>query len=120
MGLSRNVSLSEALAYQGGQPYWGYIMHRLGGSALFIFFTLYVLDLAGVKAVEPILGNWLFQIIVLVFGLFHVINGLRITIFDLWPRLIPNYRQGILIGWGLYAFLAAYIIFTVLRNQFGA
>lgn len=119
MGLDRNVSLSGALAYRGGNPYWAYIMHRIGGSALFIFFTLYILLLAGVNSVNVIFSNWLFQIFMFVFGLFHVINGLRITIFDLWPRLMEHYRQGIQIGWMVYAFLGGYAIVVILRNAFG-
>src|SRR5688572_18103133 len=98
MGLNRNISLSAALRYKGQDPYWAYILHRIGGSALFIFFTLYILMLAGVDSVSAIFSNWFFQVFMLVFGLFHAINGLRITIFDLWPRLMEHYRQGIHVG----------------------
>ena len=119
MGLGRNVSLSGALGYKGGNPFWAYIMHRIGGSALFIFFTLYILLLAGVNSVNFIFSNWLFQIFMFVFGLFHVINGLRITVFDLWPRLMEHYRRGIQIGWIIYVLLCGFAVFVVLRNTMG-
>ena len=119
MSLDRNISLSGALAYKGGQPYWSYIMHRIGGSALFIFFTLYILLLAGVTSVNVIFSNWLFQIFMFVFGLFHVINGLRITVFDLSPKLMEHYRQGIQIGWVVYALLGGYAIVVILMNALG-
>jgi succinate dehydrogenase/fumarate reductase cytochrome b subunit len=119
MSLERNVSLSGALGYKGGTPYWAYILHRIGGIALFIFFTLYILALAGVGSVNVIFSNWLFQLFMLIFGLFHVINGLRITIFDLSPKLMEYYRQGIQIGWMVYAFLCGYAIVVILRNTFG-
>ena len=119
MGLNRNVSLSAALQYKGRDAYLTYILHRIGGSALFIFFTFYILLLAGVNSVNVIFSNWLFQILMFVFGFFHVINGLRITIFDLWPRLMKHYRQGIHIGWMVYAFLGGYAIIVILRNAFG-
>ena len=119
MSLDRNVSLSGALSYKGGNPYWAYIMHRIGGSALFIFFTLYILLLAGVTSVNVIFSSWLFQIFMFVFGLFHVINGLRITVFDLSPKLMDHYRQGIQIGWVLYALLGGYAIVVILMNAFG-
>jgi len=67
MGLKRDVSLSAALAYQGKGPYWTYILHRIGGSALFIFFTIYILALVGVQAANGILSNWIFQLIFLPF-----------------------------------------------------
>ena len=119
MDLGRNISLSRALAYKGGNPYWAYILHRIGGSALFIFFTLYILLLAGVSSVNIIFSNWLFQIFMLVFGLFHAINGLRITVFDLWPRLMEHYRSGIQVGWIIYALVCGFAIFVVLRNALG-
>jgi succinate dehydrogenase / fumarate reductase cytochrome b subunit len=119
MGLKRNVSLSGALRYQGRDPYWTYILHRIGGSALFIFFTMYILVLAGVESVNAIFGNWLFQIIALVLGLFHAINGLRITILDLWPHLIAYYRTAINIEWVVYAGVCILAVFTVLRNAMG-
>ncbi len=93
MGLKRNVSLSTALGYKGEGPYLTFILHRIGGSALFIFFTLYILSLLGIGFASTIFSNWVFQIILLVFGLFHAINGLRITILDLFPKLIEHYRK---------------------------
>ena len=119
MGLKRNVSLSTALGYKGQGPYLTYILHRIGGSALFILFTIYILSLLGVQAMHTLMGNWLFQIILLVFGLFHAINGLRITILDLWPKLIEHYRTAINIEWVAYVLVAGFALFVVLRNAFG-
>jgi len=119
MGLKRDVSLSAALAYQGHGPYWTYILHRIGGSALFIFFTVYILALVGVQAATGLLSNWLFQLIFLPFMLFHAINGLRITILDLSPKLIEHFRTAINIEWVVYAVVTIYALFVVLRNAFG-
>ena len=119
MGLKRNVSLSTALGYKGEGPYLSYILHRIGGSALFIFFTLYILSLLGIGFASTIFSNWVFQIILLVFGLFHAINGLRITILDLFPKLIEHYRKVINIEWVAYVLVAGFALFVVLRNAFG-
>ena len=119
MGLKRNVSLSTGLRYKGQGPFLTYILHRIGGSALFIFFTLYILVLAGVEPANTIFNNWLFQIFMLVFGLFHAINGLRITILDLWPKLIEQYRTAINLEWLAYALVCGFALFVVLRNAFG-
>ena len=119
MGLNRNVSLSAALGYQGKGPYLTYILHSIGGSALFIFFTVYILALLGVASMHTLMGNWLFQIILLVSGLFHAINGLRITILDLWPKLMEHYRAVINIEWVVYILLTGFALFVVLRNAFG-
>ena len=119
MGLNRNISLEAGLSYKGGGPYWTYILHRIGGSALFIFFTIYILALVGVQAASGILANWVFQLIFLPFMLFHAINGLRITILDLLPKLIEHYRTAINIEWVAYILVVAFALFVVLRSAFG-
>jgi succinate dehydrogenase/fumarate reductase cytochrome b subunit len=119
MGLKRNVSLSTALGYKGQAPYLTFILHRIGGSALFIFFTVYILSLVGVDAMQSLLGNWIFQTVFLIFGLFHAINGLRITILDLSPKLIEHFRTAINIEWVAYVLVAGFAVIVVLRNAFG-
>jgi succinate dehydrogenase / fumarate reductase cytochrome b subunit len=119
MGLQRNVNLSLALDYKGGGPYWTYILHRIGGSALFIFFTIYILALVGVQSAAGILSNWVFQLVFLPFILFHAINGLRITILDLSPKLIEHYRTAINIEWVVYALVTIFALFAVLRGALG-
>jgi succinate dehydrogenase / fumarate reductase cytochrome b subunit len=119
MGLKRNVSLSTALGYRGQAPYLTYILHRIGGSALFIFFTVYILSLMGVQFMQALMGNWVFQIIFLPFMLFHAINGLRITILDLSPKLIEHYRTAINIEWVVYVLVAGFALYVVLSNAFG-
>ena len=119
MGLKRNVSLSSALGYKGQGPYLAYILHRIGGSALFIFFTIYVLSLMGVEATRSLLSNRFFQLVFLPFMLFHAINGLRITIFDLWPKLIEHFQTALNIEWVIYILVTAFALFVVFRNAFG-
>lgn len=119
MGLKRNVGLMTALRYKGQGPFLTFILHRIGGSALFIFFTMYILVLAGVDSANTVFGNWLFQIIMLVFGLFHAINGLRVTILDLSPKLIEHYRKAIQIEWVVYALVCGFAVFVVIRNAWG-
>ncbi len=119
MGLNRKVSLSAGLGYKGGGPYLTYILHRIGGSALFIFFTVYILSLLGLDSMRALMGNWIFQAFMLTFGLFHAINGLRISILDLSPKLIEHYRTAINIEWVAYVLIAGFALFVVFRNAFG-
>jgi len=119
MGLKRNVSLSTALGYKGQGPYLTFILHRIGGSALFIFFTVYILSLVGMQSMHTLMSNWLFQAFFLIFGLFHAINGLRITILDIFPKLIEHFRTAINIEWAAYVLVAGFALFVVLRHAFG-
>ena len=95
MGLKRNVGLFTALGYRGGAPMWTYVLHRLGGIALFLFFTTYILVLAGVSAAQGLLNSAAFQIPVLFLGLFHAVNGLRIAILDIWPAWHEHLPQAL-------------------------
>ena len=95
MSLKRNVSLGTGLRYRGGSTYLTYILHRIGGSALFLFFTFYILSLLGIGFARAVFDNPFFQLILLVFGLFHAINGLRITLLDIFPKWIEHFRKAI-------------------------
>ena len=119
MGLNRNVNLSAALQYKGRDAYLTYILHRIGGSALFILFTVYILSLLNMESMHALMRNWVFQVIFLVFGLFHAINGLRITILDLSPKLIEHYRTAINIEWVAYAVVVLFALFVILRSALG-
>jgi succinate dehydrogenase/fumarate reductase cytochrome b subunit len=115
LGLKRNVSLAKALRYQGQAPYLTYILHRIGGSALFVFFSVYILGLVGVESMHALMSNWLFQVFFLVFELFHAINGLRITILDLAPKLMEHVRTAINIEWVAYVLIIHSALFVVSR-----
>jgi succinate dehydrogenase/fumarate reductase cytochrome b subunit len=119
MSLRRDVSLSSGLSYRGGWPYAAYILHRIGGSALFIFFTLYILSLLGWGFANTLFGSWAVQAILLVFGLFHAINGLRITLLDLFPKLYEYYERVINVEWVAYVLLAIFAVFVIVRNGLG-
>ena len=106
MGISRNVSLATALRYKGQGPMLVYVLHRIGGLGMAIFVTLHVLAsfLSGDigNFINSIYEHWLLQIVVYFCALFHVINGLRITILDLWPPLLEHQREAIWVEWAVF------------------
>ena len=114
MGLKRNVGLLAVLGYRGGAPMWTFILHRLGGIALFIFFSAYFLVLAGIRQANPIFYNPIFQIVVLFLGIFHAINGLRISILDVWPMLLQYQPQAVWIEIAALALIYTYVLFVIL------
>lgn len=119
MGLKRDVGLFTALRYKGQAPMWTYVLHRLGGLGLFIFFTTYILALAGVSAIQGLYQNWLFQIVILFLAVFHAINGLRITILDLWPGLIHYYRTAIAVEAVAFVLVYGFAVIVIVRNALG-
>src|SRR5688572_32711876 len=104
--------------YRGDGQYI-FLLHRIGGIGLFIFFTTYILALAGVSFIHILYANWLFQIVMLFCALFHAINGLRITIFDLLPNLIPYRRQAMWVEWPLFLAIYGFAVFVVVRTAVG-
>src|SRR5690242_16993300 len=107
MGLKRDVSLYTALRYKGEGPFLTYILHRIGGLGMAIFVTTHILAtfLEGRgwqigDIINDIYISPFFQIFFLFGVLFHIINGMRITILVLFPRQWSHYhRQAIMIGW---------------------
>ncbi len=123
MGLKRSVSLASALRYKGQGPMLTYILHRIGGVGMAVFVAVHILaSYLGGKGgvfVNSIYENWLFQLFIFFCVFFHAINGLRITILDLWPKLIPYQREAIWVEWAvflpLYAVAVIVIVSTALK-----
>jgi len=119
MSVKRNVDLLSALRYKGYGPMLAYALHRIAGLGLFIFLTTYILALAGVGFINALYANWVFQVFVLFCVLFHALNGLRITIMDLWPDLIHYQRQTIRVEWFVFLVVYGFAVFVVVRTAMG-
>jgi succinate dehydrogenase / fumarate reductase cytochrome b subunit len=123
MGLKRNVSLAKALRYKGQGPMLTYVLHRIGGLSMAIFVTIHILStFVGTKVgvyTNSIYENWIFQIFLFFFVLFHVINGLRITLLDLFPSLIEHQREAIWVEWAVFLPVYGMAAFVILRTGLG-
>ncbi len=127
MGLKRNVSLLTGLSYQGKGPMLTFVLHRIGGLGMAIFVTMHILAsvLGGDvgKTLNAFYENWGFQIFIFFCALFHAINGLRITILDLWPKLIEYQREAIWVEWAvflpIYGIAVLVIVTTALKAAGG-
>ena len=123
MGLKRNVSLTTGLRYKGQGPFLTYILHRIGGLGMAIFVTTHVLatfvEGRGWQIgdiINDIYINPFFQIFFLFGVLFHVINGMRITILDLFPKLILYHRQAIMIEWVVFILIYGFAMVTTITT----
>jgi succinate dehydrogenase / fumarate reductase cytochrome b subunit len=127
MGLKRSVSLAAALRYQGKGPMLTYILHRIGGLGIVLFVSLHILasflnQIYGSKAglfINTIYENWIFQIFIFFCALFHAINGLRIVILDLWPKLIEHQREAIWLEWMAFLPIYSIAVFIIIRTALG-
>lgn len=120
MGLKRNVSLATGLRYKGKGPMLTFVLHRISGLGIAIFVGAHILAsfLSGPvgRSINVIYESWIFQIFVFFCVLFHVINGLRITILDLWPNLIEYQREAIWVEWAVFMPLFCIAIIVIVRS----
>ncbi len=123
MGLKRNVSLSAGLRYKGPAGYLTYILHRIGGLGMGIFITVHIVASFFGGSVgsffNDIYMNWAFQIFIFFCALFHAINGLRITILDLVPKLLDYQKEAIWIEWAVFIPLFGISVYAILDMAFG-
>ena len=123
MGLKRNVSLATALRYKGQGPMLTYVLHRIGGLGMAIFITIHILSsfVGGIVGVfsNSIYESWIFQIFIFFFVLFHVINGLRITLLDLFPNLIEHQREAIWVEWAVFLPIYGMALYVIIRTGLG-
>ncbi|MEW6031046.1 MAG: hypothetical protein ACOYZ8_14210 [Chloroflexota bacterium] len=123
MGLKRNVSLPTALRYKGQGPMLTFVLHRIGGLGMAIFITVHILasflggDIGGF--LNDIYEHWLFQIFIFFCVLFHAVNGLRITILDLWPKLLEHQREAIWVEWAVFLPLYGIAVVVILQTALG-
>jgi len=66
--------------------------------------------------INDVYESWIFQIYIIFCGLFHAINGLRIVILDLWPRLIEYQREAIWFEWLVFLPLYAFAVLVIIRT----
>jgi succinate dehydrogenase / fumarate reductase cytochrome b subunit len=123
MGLNRNVSLATGLRYRGQGPMLTFVLHRIGGVGMAVFVAMHILAsfLGGeIGAIlNTIYEHWLFQIFIFFCALFHAINGLRITIVDLFPRLLVHQREAIWVEWAVFIPLFAIAVFVIVSTAGG-
>lgn len=127
MALKRQVGLKRGLRYKGGGPMLVWVLHRISGIGIALFVGLHILasfsnqlfgwDLA--ESINTIYMSPYFQIAVFFCVLFHAINGLRITILDLWPKLIEHQREAIWVEWAVFIPVFGLSVLVILSTAVG-
>jgi succinate dehydrogenase / fumarate reductase, cytochrome b subunit len=104
-----------------------WVLHRISGIGIALFVGLHILasfssqlygwDLA--KSVNVLYESPAFQIVVFFCALFHAINGLRITILDLWPKLIEHQREAIWVEWAVFIPVFSLSVLVIVSTAVG-
>jgi len=125
MALKRNVGFFQGLKYQGGGPMLAWMLHRITGVGILVFVGLHVVSAffmqqTGSDAatfINTIYENWVFQIFVAFFVIFHALNGLRIAILDIWPKFLMYQREALWLEWFIILPVYGLTIFILIKNS---
>jgi succinate dehydrogenase cytochrome b subunit len=104
--------IPTVLRYRGREGMLAWAFHRISGIGIFAFVVLHVIDIYLVGG-NPELYNEVLafyaslpgRILEVVLGaalLYHALNGLRIIIIDLWPRMTVYHRQLWWTSWAIF------------------
>ena len=102
VGLFRLRKSEKGPAYKGGIGQWSWAAHRITGVLVVAFLFGHIVDTYAVgfgpelydETVSLYTQWWFmpFEIALIAAVLFHALNGLRIILFDFWPRLALQQR----------------------------
>jgi succinate dehydrogenase / fumarate reductase cytochrome b subunit len=127
MALKRNVGM-QSIKYRGGGPMLSSIMHRITGLAIVLFVSTHVIASFVMQqfgsdwatSINIIYESTYFQFIVIFVVLYHMMNGLRMIILDLWPKLLEFQREATWVLWlifiPVYSLVVIIMILTLLQG----
>ncbi len=101
--LFRLRSSQKGPAYKGGIGQWTWALHRVTGVAILAFLIGHIVDTFAVgfgpelydETISLYQQWWFkpFEVGLIAAVVFHAFNGMRIIIFDFWPRMALKQKQ---------------------------
>lgn len=124
MALNRRVGLLAGAKYKGGGPMLAWALHRISGLGIIIFVALHVIASFVTQEMGSDVGITIniiyesiyFQLFIVFCAIFHGVNGFRIILLDIWPRLIRYQKEATWLEW--FVILPLYILtaFIMIRR----
>ena len=115
--------------YRGGPGFLLYVLHRSSGIAVVYFLTLHIFEalqlFGGVgaynAATEAYQQLWFrpFELALVLAVVYHALNGLRVWLFDAFPRTTKHHRAVFKIGVAIFGVLALAVAVVMLRPLLG-
>ncbi len=123
MAVTRSPGL-EGLRYRGGTTMWAWMLHRISGVGMVVFVTLHVIAAylltqygsAVGKAIDSVYEAWPFQAFIFFCVIFHALNGARIIILDVWPRLLQHQREATWLQWLIFIPVYGLTLFILVQR----
>jgi succinate dehydrogenase cytochrome b subunit len=114
----------KGLLYKGSHPYYAFALHRLTAMGIILFVGFHV---AASFSMQQVLGtwgtninviyeSWWFQIIVVFCVLFHTLNGFRVAILDIWPKMLKYEREAVYLLWAIFTPIYILTVFVIVSK----
>jgi succinate dehydrogenase / fumarate reductase cytochrome b subunit len=124
MALNRKVGFFTGLRYKGGGPMLSWALHRISGLGMVFFIGTHIvashftLDAGSdwAIAINVIYESVYFQLLIYFCVLFHGLNGLRIIILDLWPKMLEYQKEVTWLQWLIFIPTYGLTIFLMIRQ----
>jgi len=125
MRLDRSVGFREGLRYKGGLPMLSWILHQVSGVGMIVFVGLHVV--AGFLSyqlkydfgdlINAVYQNAWFQLFIYFSVMFHALNGMRIIILDLWPKMVEYQREITWLQWLIFIPSYGLTLFVMIQHM---
>jgi succinate dehydrogenase / fumarate reductase, cytochrome b subunit len=87
-----------------------WVLHRISGLGMIVFVGMHVVAAfslqqygSGIgKAINTVYESWPFQCFIYFCVIFHALNGARIIILDVWPKLLQYQREATWLQWLIF------------------
>ena len=122
---ARKTKSDYGRPYLGHEGQWSWMFHRITGVAVILFLFVHIVDTAlvgwGPEAYDKVVAAYhnpvvhLLELGLVIAVLYHSINGLKVTLIDFFPSLVPRITA-LSIGFALL-FAATAIPTTVIMLQ---
>jgi succinate dehydrogenase / fumarate reductase, cytochrome b subunit len=134
---------TEGLRYGGGVGQWSWLIHRVTGLGILAFLVIHIIDTFLVVAWPELYDHtidiyggvvsglpegwgingyywflrWAFragELALIACVLFHSVNGVRIVLFDFWPKSADHQRQVFWVALGVFVAIMLPVTWVVL------
>jgi succinate dehydrogenase / fumarate reductase cytochrome b subunit len=113
--------------YKGSTPYYAFSLHRLSAMGIILFVGFHVAASFSMQqalgtwgtTVNIIYESWWFQIFVIFCVLFHTLNGVRVVVLDIWPKLQKYEREAVYLLWAVFVPIYLLTVFILVMNNAG-
>lgn len=116
----------EVARYRGGSGHWSYLLHRATGLGVLLFLCIHIVDTAligwGPELFNRVVSLYrhplfrLSEIFLFASVLYHSLNGLRITVIDLWPGATRRHRAWAYGTWAVFVLLMIPVVAIMIHH----